>query len=191
MNILFATHNLHKAREVNDIIGRSFQVLTLNDIDFRDEITENGNSFADNAMIKANAGFIENGIPCFADDSGLEVMALGGAPGIHSARYAGEPKDDQKNIELLLRNMSEKVDRRARFVTVLCFINHAGTHFFEGVCEGTIIHHPRGKDGFGYDPIFIPNGHKKTFAEIDPSEKNRISHRGQAMEKFKTFLRQK
>lgn len=191
MNILFATHNQHKAREVNAIIGPSFQVLTLNDIGFRDEIIENGKTFAENAKIKASAGFIKSGLPCFSDDSGLEVYALGGAPGINSARYAGEPKDDQRNLDLLLRNMSEMVDRRARFVTVICFINHIGTHFFEGVCEGTIIQHPRGKGGFGYDPVFVPNGQKQTFAEIDPEKKNRISHRGLAMEKFKTFLRQK
>lgn len=188
MQLLFATHNTNKAKEINDIIGPSFQVLTLSDIGYNKAIIENGDSFAANAMIKAKAGFNHSGMACFADDSGLKVSALNGAPGIYSARYAGKPKNDQKNIELLLRNMLDISDRRACFVTVICFKNAQGIYTFEGICNGHIAHEPRGNSGFGYDPVFIPDGYQQTFAEMEPALKNQISHRAIALQKFIRFL---
>jgi len=188
IKLLFASHNKNKAKEINALLGKKYEVLTLDDIGFVEEIEETGAKFFENALIKAKAGFESSGIPCFADDSGLEVEALNGAPGIYSARYAGIPKDDSKNLNLLLQNLKQETNRAARFVTVICFFTSSDVHFFEGECKGNIIHQAKGKGGFGYDPVFVPSGHDLTFAEMSDEAKNKISHRARAIVKFQIFL---
>ena len=188
IQILFASSNPHKLQEIRHILPERFQLLSLKDIGFDKEIEETGKTFEANAEIKANAIFESSGIICFADDSGLEVDALDGKPGVKSARYAGEPPDHARNVELLLSHMKGKTNRKARFKTVICLRLPGKTLFFEGAVEGRITEEIRGGNGFGYDPVFVPDGYDRTFAEMSMEEKNEISHRKRALEKMLVFL---
>ncbi len=186
--LIFVTHNAHKAEEVKSIIGNSFEVKNLSDINFFDEIPETGSTFKENALQKVQ--YLHNKLKCncFADDSGLSVDALNGEPGVLSARYAGEPSNSQRNTEKLLDALKNETNRKAQFTTVIAVILNDQTYFFEGIIHGTITTTPQGKGGFGYDPIFIPDGYDKTFAELPAEIKNKISHRAIAMQKFQQFL---
>ena len=190
MDIIFATANLNKIREAAQILGQSFSIVTPADLGLFDEIPENADTIRENALMKAE--FIRKIInkPCFADDTGLEVVALGGAPGVHSARYASQICNPQKNTQKLLSELHGIDDRRARFVTVIVLITDTGTHLFEGVLNGKIVDTPIGDGGFGYDPVFVPDGYKQTLAQLSPEEKNSISHRGIAMRKLAQFLKE-
>jgi XTP/dITP diphosphohydrolase len=186
--IFFATHNKHKSEEVGSMLAGVFTVKNLHDLELKDEIPETGLTLEENSRIKArylNANF---GVDCFADDTGLEVEALGGEPGVRSARYAGEPADDTKNIDLLLANLKGKSLRKARFRTVITLILGEEEKQFEGIVSGSIITERIGSNGFGYDPVFIPEGHRKTFAEMTSEEKNRISHRAIAVQELVSYL---
>lgn len=189
--LIFVTHNAHKAEEVKSIIGNSFEVKNLSDINFFDEIPETGSTFKENALQKVQ--YLHNKLKCncFADDSGLSVDALNGEPGILSARYAGQPSNSQRNTEKLLNTLKNETNRKAQFITVIAVILEDQTYFFEGIINGTITTTPQGEGGFGYDPIFIPDGYDKTFAELPTEIKNKISHRAIAMQKFKQFISSK
>lgn len=189
--LIFATHNAHKADEVKAIVGNLFEVKNLSDINFFDEIPETGNTFKENAFQKVKYLHDKLNCNCFADDSGLSVDALNGAPGILSARYAGEPSNSQRNTEKLLNTLKNISNRKAQFTCVIAVILDGQTHFFEGIIRGTITEYPQGEGGFGYDPIFIPDGYDKTFAELPAEIKNKISHRAIAMQKFQLFLNSK
>lgn len=187
--LVFATSNENKVREVNQLLDGDFQIESLKSIGFEGELPETQGTIQGNAIQKAKALHEVLGVDCFAEDTGLEVDALGGAPGVHSARYAGEPRSDARNIELLLKNLQGIANRSARFRTVIALILDGDLHLFEGVAEGTIVEQPRGGQGFGYDPVFLPLGSDKTFAEMDSAEKNTISHRGKAVRKLVEFLK--
>ncbi|SDG05049.1 RdgB/HAM1 family non-canonical purine NTP pyrophosphatase [Epilithonimonas hungarica] len=187
MEILIATHNLHKKEEIQQILGSEYIVTSLSDYDLNDEIIEDGNTFAENALIKAKYCFEKTGKPSIGDDSGLVVEALNGRPGIFSARYAGN-HNFQKNIEKVLEEMKDEPNRRAYFITVLCFKDQDGEHYFEGRVYGNLTNEVFGSDGFGYDPIFVPDDYNLTFAEMLPEEKNKISHRSEALKLFLDFL---
>ncbi len=187
--IVFATNNANKLKEIKDIVEDRFEILSLNDINCHEEIEETGNTFQENALIKAKHVKLKYGYDCFADDSGLEVEALNGEPGIFSSRYAGENGNSTANINKLLTNLQGAENRKARFHTVIALILNGETYYFEGTVSGTIIDDKRGGNGFGYDPVFIPDGYQKTFAEIEEKEKNRISHRAKATEKLIQFLK--
>lgn len=186
--LVFATNNANKAREIEHILGPGFQIKTLPDIGCTAEIEETEDTLEGNALLKARYVKSRFGYDCFSEDTGLEVMALGGAPGVHTARYAGETKDPAANIALLLRNLTMEVDRRAQFRTVIALIYNGQEILLEGICPGSIALSPRGDGGWGYDPVFIPDGYSETFAELGPAIKNRISHRALATEKLQTFL---
>ncbi|WP_312765941.1 RdgB/HAM1 family non-canonical purine NTP pyrophosphatase [Epilithonimonas sp.] len=187
MEILIATHNLHKKEEIQQILGSEYIVTSLSDYDLNDEIVEDGNTFAENALIKAKYCFEKTGKPSIGDDSGLVVEALNGRPGIFSARYAGN-HNFQKNIEKVLEEMKDEPNRRAYFITTLCFKDQDGEHYFEGRVYGNLTKEVFGADGFGYDPIFVPDDYNLTFAEMLPEEKNKISHRSEALKLFLEFL---
>jgi XTP/dITP diphosphohydrolase len=188
--ICFASNNNHKLDEVRPILGSDFRVLSLSDVNFDHELPETRNTFQGNAQQKAEHLFKTIKISCFADDSGLEVEALNGEPGIFSARYAGSQKNDMDNIELLLKNMKGISNRKAQFRTVIAYLDQSGSlSFFEGIIKGDLLEEKRGTSGFGYDPIFVPQGHTKTFAEMTAVEKNTISHRAIAVRKMTAFLR--
>ncbi len=189
--LIFATHNTHKSDEVKHIVDNLFEVKNLSDINFFDEIPETGNTFKENALQKALYLHNKLNCNCFADDSGLSVDALNGEPGVLSARYAGEPSNSQRNTEKLLKALKNKTNRKAQFITIIAVILDGQTHFFEGIIHGTITETPRGNGGFGYDPIFIPDGYSQTFAELPADIKNKISHRAIAMQKFKQFITSK
>lgn len=184
--ILVATHNQHKKEEIQQILGEHFLVKSLTDYGIHDEIVEDGKTFEENALIKAKYCFEKTGIPSVGDDSGLVVEALDGRPGIFSARYAGD-HDFAKNIAKVLQEMEGETNRDAYFITVLCLYDEAGENFFEGRVYGKLLTENKGHKGFGYDPIFVPNGHDITFAEMLPEEKNKISHRRKAMDLFLEF----
>lgn len=187
--IVFATNNAHKLRELREILGESYDIRGLADIGCHDDIPETADTFEGNALQKALWVAEKYGLDCIADDSGLEVDALGGAPGVYSARFAGPGHDSAANNALLLSRLDGVADRRARFRTALVLVRAAtGTHIFEGCVEGEILNAPRGEGGFGYDPLFRPTGWTKSFAEATPQEKNAISHRGRAVEKLRQFL---
>ncbi|MBN2729175.1 MAG: RdgB/HAM1 family non-canonical purine NTP pyrophosphatase [Bacteroidales bacterium] len=185
--LVFATHNPHKLKELRQIFP-SLEILGLHDCNITEEIIEDGHTLEANAEIKADYVFQKTGFSCFADDTGLEVDALHGAPGVLSARYAGDGHDFNANMDKLLREMKDKENRSARFKTVICLILNGRKSFFEGVVEGEILHQPRGDEGFGYDPIFRPLNHSLSFAEMTSDEKNSISHRGRAVQKLLGFL---
>ncbi|OWR14414.1 RdgB/HAM1 family non-canonical purine NTP pyrophosphatase [Chryseobacterium sp. VAUSW3] len=185
--ILIATHNQHKKEEIQQILGDDFKVTSLTDYDIHDEIVEDGTSFHENALIKAKYCFERTGKPSLGDDSGLVVESLGGRPGIYSARYAGN-HDFGKNMAKVLEEMQNEENRKAYFVTVMCLVDQTGEYYFEGRVYGNLIHEIRGEKGFGYDPIFVPENHEITFAEMKAEDKNKISHRKQAIEKFLNFL---
>jgi len=185
--LCFATNNPHKLREVRQVV-KTFQVIGLQELGCTEEIPETRPTIAGNSEQKAEYVWQHYQASCFADDTGLEVQALNGGPGVYSARYAGPERDADKNMGLLLKNLEGKGDRSARFVTVITLILKGEKHFFEGVVRGQIITEKRGNGGFGYDPIFVPTGYNLTFAELPAEEKNKISHRGRAVAKLIEFL---
>jgi XTP/dITP diphosphohydrolase len=188
MEIIFASNNINKIREINNVLGASFTLLNLKDINMNEDIPEDELTLEGNALYKARYIFKATGRNVFADDTGLEVEALNGRPGVHSARFAGENKDSDANIEKLLSLLKNEVNRNARFRTAIALILDRKEYIFEGIVKGTIISERRGREGFGYDPVFIPQGKTLTFAEMDLNEKNKISHRARAFEKLKLFL---
>ena len=188
MKIIFATNNAHKLSEVQAVLGDGFTLVTPRECGVEEEIPEEQETLEGNASQKSHYLYDRTGLDCFADDTGLEVAALGGAPGVHSARYATDGHDFAANNRLLLRNLEGVTDRRARFRTVISLILNGEEHLFEGVVEGRIIDHEAGHEGFGYDPLFIPDGCERTFAEMSPEEKNAVSHRGRAVRKLAEYL---
>lgn len=191
-NLVFATGNSHKLQEVQGLFKEGFALSCLKDVNITEEIPETADNLVDNALQKAWYVYKKCGIPCFADDTGLEVEALNGAPGVYSARYAGEQKDSRLNMLLLLKNMTGKENRNARFRTIIAYIDeNAQEHIFEGEILGKIIENMAGENGFGYDPIFVPEGYDKTFAQLSSEIKNTISHRARAMEKFLSYINSK
>lgn len=188
--LVFVTNNQHKLREINEIAGGKFKILSLADIGFTDEIEETAETIPGNASLKAWHIFEKYGKDCFADDTGLEIDALGGRPGVKSARYAGEECNPENNIKKVLREMEGLTNRTARFRTVISLIMDGRETLFEGTVEGVILPEKRGREGFGYDPVFLPEGYDKSFAEMSAEEKNRISHRGRATQKLISFLMQ-
>jgi len=187
--LIFATHNKNKVKEIDQILNGSFLLKSLAEIHFTEDIPEPFDTIEENAVEKARVIFEKFNADCFSEDTGLEVTALNGAPGVRSARYAGN-HDFEANIDLLLHNMKHQTDRTARFKTVICLIQQGKMHLFEGICAGKIIEKRKGANGFGYDPIFVPDGSSKTFAEMSMEEKNVFSHRKKAMKKLITFLKQ-
>jgi XTP/dITP diphosphohydrolase len=190
MTLIFASNNEHKIREIRSILGNSFNLLSLRDINIHEDIPENEPILEGNALSKARYIYSVTGMNVFADDTGLEISALNGLPGVHSARFAGDNKDSSANIEKVLSLLGSSTDRDARFRTVIALIIEKNEYLFEGTVKGTIIREKRGKEGFGYDPVFIPEGKTRTFAEMDLAEKNTISHRARAFEKLREFLSQ-
>lgn len=190
MKLVFATNNRHKLDEIRKITGSSIEILSLKDIGCFTDIPETGQTLQDNALQKAQYIKEHFGYDCFADDTGLEVASLNGAPGVYSARYAGEDCRPQDNMHKLLREMSGMTDRKACFRTVIALILQNETYFFEGSIDGEIIEEQRGSAGFGYDPIFVPDGYEQTFAELGDDIKNRISHRALATQKLIAFLKE-
>ena len=188
MQLVFATNNENKLREIRNILGKSFILLSLTDLNINEDIPENEPTLEGNAMHKARSVHRLLNMNIFADDTGLEIDALGGLPGVNSARFAGENKDSNANIEKVLSLMGPTKKRSARFRTVIALIMDGKEYLFEGRAEGIIISEKRGNSGFGYDPVFIPEGKKQTFAEMSLDEKNTISHRARAFEKLKEFL---
>lgn len=189
--IVFATNNRHKLQELRRIAGDSWKILSLEDIGCNDDIPEAADTLEGNAEIKARWVKEKYGYDCFADDTGLIVDALGGAPGVYSARYAGDGHDSQANMSLLLKNMEGVADRAARFRTVIALVQGNDVHLFEGVVEGSITTSPAGCGGFGYDPVFKPAESDVTFAEMDADAKNAISHRGRATARLMDYLLKK
>ncbi len=188
MKLVFASNNQNKLEEIKAILPEHVQLLSLSDVNFNTEIEETGDTFEENAALKAQAVFNATGLPCFADDSGLIVEALNGQPGVKSARYAGEPPNHQANINLLLKSLEGIENRKASFKTVICYKDKTGIRFFDGEVIGQITQSAKGTSGFGYDPVFIPNGYELTFAEMTAEEKNKISHRKKATAQMLKFL---
>lgn len=189
--LLFATNNQHKLREVSDILGEEYPLLSLQDIGLDVEIPENQDTLDGNARQKAWFIFNKTGMKCFADDTGLEIMALDGRPGVYSARYAGDACSFEDNIEKVLNELEGIENRKACFRTVICLIMDGREHLFEGKIEGEIILERKGKSGFGYDPVFLPEGNHQTFAEMPAYLKNGISHRARAVTRLLQFLKQR
>ncbi len=187
MELIFATHNNNKVKEVAQILPSYLSMKSLTDIGFFDEIEETGKTFEENALLKAKTIFEKTGKNIFADDSGLVIEALNGAPGVYSARYAGTGKDED-NIAKALKELDGKTNRKAYFISIFCLILNGKEYFFEGRIDGTISTEILGENGFGYDPIFIPDGFSKSFAQMSAEEKNAISHRAKAVEKLNIFL---
>ncbi len=187
MELIFATHNNNKVKEVAQILPSYLSMKSLTDIGFFDEIEETGKTFEENALLKAKIIFEKTGKNIFADDSGLVIEALNGAPGVYSARYAGTGKDED-NIAKALKELDGKTNRKAYFISIFCLILNGKEYFFEGRIDGTISTEILGENGFGYDPIFIPDGFSKSFAQMSAEEKNAISHRAKAVEKLNNFL---
>ena len=188
MKLIFATNNAHKLQEVKAILHGSIELVPLAECGIREDIPETSDTIAGNALQKARYVHARTGCDCFADDTGLEVDALGGAPGVHSARYATDGHDFAANRRLLFRNLAGKEDRRARFRTVIALILDGQEYLFEGIVEGCITEEERGDGGFGYDCMFVPEGYDKTFAELPSEEKNLISHRARAVAALSRFL---
>ena len=188
MELIFCTHNENKVLEINTLLPEVFQLKSLSDYGYSDEIEETGSTLEENALIKARTIYNSFKKNCFADDSGLEVEALEGKPGVYSARYAGNQKNANDNISKLLRELEEIDNRQACFRTVIALILDGKEYFFEGIVKGEISQRPIGKNGFGYDPIFIPENQKLSFAQLSLSEKNKISHRYMAFKKLLEFL---
>ncbi len=185
--LVFATNNSHKLEEVQAMVGNSISLITLQQAGCHDDIPEDGETFHENAAQKSHYVLKHFGMDCFADDSGLVVDELNGAPGVYSARYSGS-RDMHQNMQLVLDNMEGKVNRKARFTCVICLSMDGKDHYFEGVTEGYLTTEARGADGFGYDPIFVPEGYNETFAEMAAAQKNAISHRAKAVEQLVAFL---
>lgn len=188
MKLIFATNNQHKIDEIRSVLGKKIEIITLKEAGINIDIPEPYNTLEENASGKSKTIFDITATNCFSEDTGLEVNELNGEPGVKSARYAGEGRSFDANIEKLLSNLAGKSDRTARFRTVISLLIDGTETLFEGICEGRIIEKKRGLQGFGYDPVFIPTGSDKTFAEMDIAEKNRFSHRKKATEKLVAFL---
>ncbi len=188
MKLIFATNNQHKTDEIRSVVGKSLDIITLKEAGIDIDIPEPYNTLEENASGKSKAIFEMTGTNCFSEDTGLEVTALEGQPGVKSARYAGNNRSFDANIEKLLSNLAGKDDRSARFRTVISLLIDGNETLFEGICEGQIIEERKGEQGFGYDPVFVPAGSAKTFAEMDMGEKNQFSHRKKAIEKLVAFL---
>lgn len=189
MRICFATNNQYKINEIKTMLPSSVEVVSLEDIGCREELREDQKTLEGNSHQKAEYVFRKYGVPCFADDTGLEVFALDGEPGVYSARYAGNHRDNMANIQLLWDRLKDKDNRQAQFRTVITLIRENGrVRQFEGTVKGSIITELRGEGGFGYDPVFIPKGYEQTFAEMSADQKNAISHRGVAIHKLVEFL---
>jgi len=190
-NIWFASHNAHKIEELHALLNPlGWNIRGIEEAGLTAEIEESGIDLRENAFIKAKYAYDHLKEPCISDDSGLEVEILNGRPGVHSARFAGLPADNQRNMSQLLRMMQGQSNRKAQFRTVICMIRNDSTYYFEGCVGGNITLEPRGAGGFGYDPIFIPEGHTLTFAEMTPTQKNGISHRARAVSNWIEFLRE-
>jgi XTP/dITP diphosphohydrolase len=187
--LVFATNNPHKLKEIREIIGDQLRILSLADIGCNEDIPEDAETLEGNASLKSWYVWNKYGKNCFADDTGLEIDALGGRPGVKSARYAGEDCIPENNIRKVLDELEVKIDRKARFRTVISLIRNGIEVQFEGTAEGVILHEKRGKDGFGYDPVFLPDGFNLSFAEMSPDEKNKISHRARATQKLIDHLK--
>lgn len=188
MKLCFATNNRHKLEEISRKLGAKYQLIRLEDIGHSGELPENQDTLEGNSLEKARYIYDRYHINCFADDTGLLISALNGAPGVYSARYAGPGKNPTDNMQLLLKNMEGKTNRAALFKTVITLILEGKVRQFEGIVHGTITKMPKGAGGFGYDPVFLPAGHDKTFAEMHPDEKNRISHRTGAVNHLVHYL---
>jgi XTP/dITP diphosphohydrolase len=188
VKLIFATHNSNKAFEIQNLLPSHFHLLTLDDINFPEEIPENEPTIEGNSVFKAQFIFNEFEMNCFADDTGLEIEALNGKPGVHSARYAGEDRNPDNNMNRVLDELKGISNRNARFKTVITLIIEGEQYIFEGIVNGRIIDEKHGNNGFGYDPIFIPENETRTFAEMDLAEKNQFSHRARALEKMIEFL---
>lgn len=189
MELVFCTNNEHKIREVSQIMGSKFVFLKLKDVNFLEDIPEPFDTLEANSATKANTVFFYCGKNCFAEDTGLFIESLGGEPGVFSARYAGEQADAGKNIDKVLHKMHAIQNRKAYFKTVITLVTTEGEWQFEGVCNGRVSEELRGRDGFGYDPVFIPEGYENSFAEMDSHLKNDISHRKKAFDQFAEFLK--
>ncbi len=189
MELCFATNNTHKLGEVAALLGDAFTLKTLSNIGCTEELAETTGTIAGNSRQKADYVYTTYGVSCFADDSGLEVEALNGEPGVDSAFYSGS-RDAEQNIALLLTNLAGQANRKARFISVITLVLLGVEHQFVGVMEGEIVETPRGAGGFGYDPVFQPNGYNHTFAEMSPDEKNQISHRARAVEQLVNYLKE-
>lgn len=189
--LVFATNNEHKLSEVRSILSSDYEIISLKDLNCHDDIPETADTLEGNAFLKVKYIYDKFGKDCFADDTGLEIDALGGAPGVFSARFAGENHDAQKNMTKVLELMSDQKNRKACFRTVIALILDGETIYFEGKVEGTISQYQKGESGFGYDPIFIPDGYDLSFAELSSEEKNQISHRAFAINKLAIFLQKK
>ena len=188
MRLIFATGNAGKLREAREILGQDVEVLSQAEAGIDEDVVEDGATLEQNSLIKARRIHELSGADCFADDTGLEVEALGGAPGVHSARYATDGHDFAANNRLLLRNLEGQTNRRARFRTVISLLLGGEEHLFEGVVQGRIIDHEQGSEGFGYDPLFIPDGYDRTFAQMTTEQKNAVSHRARAVRKLADYL---
>ena len=191
MKIVFATNNAHKLNEVRQVVGNSFEIVSLRECGITEDIPENEPTLEGNALAKARYIYARTGLDCFADDTGLEVDALGGEPGVRSARYATDGHDDDANKRLLLERMSGVENRAAQFRTAVALILDGKEYLFEGIVRGAIAAEQHGEGGFGYDPLFFPEGGDRTFAEMSGEEKNTISHRGRAVRKLAEFLQEK
>ncbi len=187
--LVFATGNAHKIAEVNRLLAGLYEIVPMAEVGITEDIPETADTLEGNALQKARYVYERTGMDCFSEDTGLEVEALGGRPGVHSARYAGADKDSTANMEKLLRELQGQTNRQARFRTVIALILGGREYFFEGIAPGRIATEPSGAGGFGYDPIFVPEGHTRTFAEMTADEKNAISHRGKAVARLVEFLR--
>lgn len=190
MKLVFATNNRHKLDEVRAIVGDKVEVLSLNDIGCHDDIPETADTLQGNALIKARYIYEKFGVDCFADDTGLEVEALDGAPGVYSARYAGEECDSEANMQKLLQNLTGKSNRNAQFRTVIALIIKGEEKLFNGIVKGTITEEKRGDSGFGYDPVFVPEGFSESFAQMSGDMKNSISHRYRATLELSNYLKE-
>ncbi|MEC4005002.1 non-canonical purine NTP diphosphatase [Flavobacterium sp. SUN052] len=189
MKLVFASNNKNKIKEIQLLVPKTIEIVSLEDIGCYDDILETADTIEGNSILKANFITEKYGLNCFADDSGLEVDALNGEPGVFSARYAGEPKNDDNNMNKLLSNLKNKSNRKANFKTVICLNINGEQHLFTGIINGKIIEEKIGTNGFGYDPIFVADGYTNTFAELSIEEKSTISHRGKAVKKLIDFLK--
>lgn len=187
--LVFATNNAHKLEEIASILGEKIELLSLKDIGCTADIPETADTLQGNAIQKAEYIHNHYGFDCFADDTGLEVEALDGAPGVFSARYAGDGHNSEVNMQKLLQNLQGVENRKAQFRTVICLILDGKQHLFEGICKGEIIKEKRGSAGFGYDPIFVPEGYNESFAQLGNAVKNKISHRAKAVEMLCKYLK--
>ena len=190
MKLVFATNNKHKLQEVRDIVGDRVEVLSLAEIGCHDDIPETADTLQGNALIKARHIYEKYGFDCFADDTGLEVEALDGAPGVYSARYAGEECNSEANMQKLLQNLTGKNNRNAQFRTVIALIINGEEKLFNGIVKGTIATEKKGESGFGYDPVFVPEGYSESFAQMSSEKKNSMSHRFRATQQLGDYLKE-